>query len=137
LERQQLVQEEWIRLAESTGPALQTALLRIDPRMGLIEQDYETTATTQDGRMVAPYSGTPDYGGRDATELPNFSDDMTVFVLFDLGSGVVPSVNDRRKMAQAERLLRAVLGAWVSFDLVFARGFVLDQSLMGRTSYGA
>jgi len=148
-ERQEAAEAEWVRLAGADGPTLEKALQRIDERFEIIDQDYEGTVATTDGRMLEPFKPLlktqPHYGGRPGTSFPNVSSDFTTYALMKLGDGVRPSVDDQRKLERARRLLGAVLPSWCDFrvltwngaDTTPTPGFKLDVSLMDLTAFGA
>lgn len=134
-ERQEAAQAEWTRLARADGPSIDAALRRIDERFELLAQEYDYTATTHDGRSLAPYVSPPYYGPRSGTDFPNFSDDFTVYVLLDIGGGTGGAA-EQRAIARAERMLHLVLPSWCDFHVVTSVGFILDQSPLDVTALG-
>lgn len=132
-ERQAAAQAEWNRLARADGPALEAALQRIDSRMVIQDQDHDYTTATHDGRMLAGYEGPP-FGLRPGTDVPNYSDDFTVYVLFDLGN-VPPTADEFRKIERAKRMLHLALSSWCDFEVLAATGFTLDESQLDLTTF--
>jgi hypothetical protein len=134
-------------------PSLRAALRIIDSRFEVITAAWSTSTTTVAGRAFEDLAGdAPFGGGRESTALPNFAGALVVYVLFELGSGLLasipggagedlivgtPNAAERRKMALARRLLHDVLPATNDLQIVTHRGFTLDVSPLDLTSFGA
>ena len=137
-ERREVARRAWIREFRSDGPSLEAGLRDIDTRFTIVNQSIETTATTLEGRPFEPFSGTPSYGGNNhrSTQFPNFSDDMIVYVLFDLGAGAIPTQPERRLIVEAQTLLNDTLPSWVDFQIITANRFKLGVSRLDITGLG-
>ncbi len=85
------------------------------------------------GRAFEDYAGSEPFGGgRRSTLFANFSTDFMVWVLFDIGSGVLPGPTEEASLQAAAELLGG-LPTWVNFQTATADGFILDESLLDLT----
>jgi hypothetical protein len=120
----------------SAIPDLSAALAQIDPRFEIIATSFEQSDTTIIGRGFEDYAATEPFGGgRHSTQLPNYSTELVLFVLFDLGGGNLPSPSERRSMQSALGVLNAALPAWNDIVLATHRGFELDVDRLDLTSF--
>jgi hypothetical protein len=122
----------------SAVPDIAVALDVLDARFSAITTAYAQSDTTLFGRAFEDFAAAlPFGGGRKSTLRPNYSSEFVLYVLLDLGGGVVPSTSERRTLANARKLLLEVLPAHNSFQIVTHRGFTLDDDRLDLTSFGA
>ena len=132
--RRQEAELRWTREIQSAVPQLLADLQRIDPRFTILETPHDQAIETRLGRAFEDYAGTlPFGGGRRSTRFANFSTEFMLFVLFDLGNGVLPGPVETRLLRQAADHLNDVLSGWVLFQVASADGFILDTSLLDLT----
>lgn len=119
-------------------PSIISALQEIDARFDVITAAHTTATTTIAGRAFEDYAGDlPFQGGRQSTAFPNYSSELVLRMLLDLGDGVAPDADERRSMRLARRLMHDVLPATVDLQIVTHRGFTLDVSRLDLTSFDA
>lgn len=122
----------------SAMPDIEIALREIDPRFQLITQSPADATVTMFGRAFEDFAATEPFGGgRESTLLPNYATQFTVYVLLDLGGGVLPNAEERLSLAAAATLLHEVLPAHNNFQIVTHHGFTLDVDLLDLTSLEA
>lgn len=122
---------------------LATALTAIDARFRITDTDYAQSMTTVHGRAFddfdrdEPYTDdAEDVPIRRSSGYPNYSSDFIADVVLELGDGVLPSADERRKIARAAAHLHAVLPGHNDFSIATHRGFTLDVSRLDLTSLG-
>lgn len=129
------------RQIASSVPDIALALQAIDPRFSVLETTYAESDSTIFGRDFEDFAGAlPFGGGRQSTRLPNYSTSFVLFVLLDIGAGIVPITTEQRAIASAGKLLAEVLPGHNSYQIVTHRGvggFELDTDLLDLTSFGA
>jgi hypothetical protein len=119
-------------------PSLVTALQQLDARFAVFTAAPATATTTIAGRAFEDLAGdSPFGGGRQGTAFPNYATALVLFVVLELGDGVVPSATERRAIKLARRLLHDVLPATNDLQIVTHRGFILDVSRLDLTSFDA
>jgi hypothetical protein len=119
---------------DAAVPTITADLQRIDPRFSVIEIDHTHSVVTVFGRAFEDLAGTlPFNGGRKSTLFANYSTDLIVFVLFDVGSGIDPAPADAALLRDAIDYLNTSLPTWVNFQTTLADGFILDESLLDLT----
>lgn len=122
----------------SAIPDIATALQVIDPRFSVLGTSFDQADVTVFGRAFEDFTGEePFNGGRKSTAFPNYSTELVLFVLLDLGGGNAPNASERRAMDSARRLLNDVLPAFNDLQIVTHRGFTLDVDRLDLTSFGA
>ena len=144
-ERQATVLAAYTRIIDASFPKLQDALTTIDALMTILLVPHDLIRTTVPGRAFEDWDPTnslasgPPFNlgtgsvGDNATGFPNFSDDFILFVLFDIGPGIL-SVANQLKFAEAQVQLNESLPAWVDFRLFTECGFILDQDPLDITA---
>lgn len=119
---------------DASVPAVTADLQRIDARFSVIEIARALSVETVFGRAFEDFAGTlPFGGGRKSTLFANYSTDFVLYVLFDLGSGVLPSPTEAGLLREAQDTLNSALPTWVNFQTATADGFILDESLLDLT----
>jgi hypothetical protein len=137
-DRREAVAFQYALQIASAIPDIATALQVIDPRFAVLATSFDQADVTVFGRAFEDFAGVESFnGGRKSTAFPNYSTELVLFVLLDLGSGNVPSPRERRAMDSARRLLGEVLPAFNDFQIVTHRGFTLDVDRLDLTSFGA
>jgi hypothetical protein len=129
------------RQIASAVPDIALALQSIDSRFSVLATSYAESDTTLFGRAFQDFAGAlPFGGGRQSTRLPNYSTSFVLFVVLELGAGIVPSTTEQRAIANAGKLLAEVLPGHNSYQIVTHQGvggFTLDVDLLDLTSFGA
>lgn len=146
-ERRAAVVEQYTRAIDATYPKLSDKLDSIDDLMEILLIPHEYVRTTVPGRgfedwdPTAPKASGPPMrlgatgsAGDNATAFPNFSDEMIIHVLFDIGGGAI-SVSNQRALEEAKEELNESLPAWVDFRLFTDCGFILDADLLDITAF--
>lgn len=118
-------------------PSLRAALALIDDRFTIMTSPYATSTTTIMGRAFEDLAGEEPFGGgRESSGYPNYSSTSVLRVVLELGDGVQPSTEERRKIKLARRLLHDAIPATTDLQIVTHRGFTLDVSRLDLTSFG-
>lgn len=131
--RQEAVQR-WTREIQSAAPQLTADLQRIDPRFSVLEPPRAEAYDTRLGRAFQDYAGAlPFGGGRRSTRFANYSSEFILFVLLELGDGVLPGPVETKAIRQATDHLNDVLAGWVLFQITTHEGFTLDVSRLDLT----
>jgi hypothetical protein len=134
-ERRSAAAVRYVQQIASTIPDVAVALRLIDPRFEVVSPSSDVSDTTLFGRAFEDYAGTEPFGGgRKSTRFPNYSSDFVLFVMLDLGGGVLPTIAEQRSMAAAAQLLSEVLPAFNSFQIVTHHGFTLDVDYLDLTA---
>ena len=134
LDRQARVGQLWTERVSAAMPDIAADLAEIDDRFSIAVFGRETTTDTLLGRAFEDLDGTQPFGGgRKSTRFPNYSTEFLVTVVFDIGSGVVPSVADQKLMGRAREHLNKVLPATHNFQMITGVGFILDTDLLDLT----
>jgi hypothetical protein len=137
-ERREAAAELYALQIASALPDIELALQEIDPRFSLVTTSPDQSDSTLFGRCFEDFAATlPFGGGRKSTSFPNYSTEFVLYVLLDLGDGIVPSTAERRLMERARKLLHDALPAFNDLQIVTHRGFTLDVSRLDLTSFGA
>lgn len=136
-ERQQAAATIYALQQASDVPSLRQALALIDERFTIVTSPYATSTTTITGRAFEDLAGDEPFGGgRESSAYPNFSSTSELRVVFELGDGVQPTAEERRKIKLARRLLHDAIPATTDLQIVTHRGFILDVSRLDLTSFG-
>ena len=127
----------------STIRDLSTSLTGIDGRFRVTATDVTQEMTTVHGRAFDDFESAEPYveAGEDipyrrSTDYPNYSSEFIADVVLELGDGVLPTADERRKIARAAALLHAVLPGHNDISITTHRGFTLDVSRLDLTSLG-
>jgi len=140
-QRRDIIVPDYTGVPEAWTSGLVQALQKFDNIANVRTRLWENSGACQIGRWYEPFDPTSsnDYetgGDRKGTSYPNVSDMHTVIVEYDIGNGVAPSRDQLRKSQQMRAHLNEVCPAWVDHHLVYAVGFILDQSLLDATAFG-
>lgn len=131
--RRALAAQRFTRQVDVAVPQLLADLQRIDPRFSILETPRAQAIETLFGRAFEDYAAAEPFGGgRKSTLFANYSTDFVVWVLFDIGSGVLPGPAEDAALEAAAGLLGG-LPTWVNFQTATADGFILDESLLDLT----
>lgn len=131
--RRALAEQRFTSQVDVSVPQVADDLARIDERFSVLETPRAEAIETLFGRAFEDYAGAEPFGGgRKSTLFPNYSTDFVLWVLFDLGSGVLPGVPESASLAAAAELLGG-LPTWVDFQTATADGFIIDESLLDST----
>lgn len=134
LERQAVVEQLWTERVRASLPDIAADLLAIDPKFSLASFDHAETTDTLHGRAFEDLAATlPFGGGRRSTRFPNYSTEFVVTALFDIGSGVAPSIPEQKLIERAKAHLNKVLPAPHAFQVLTGIGFILDVDLLDLT----
>jgi hypothetical protein len=120
-------------------PSVELELQRIDDRFSIVNQRHDGTTTTVPGRAFSDFDDLEPFEPESSwhsSELPNYSGELIVYALLDLGDGVQPDASERASMRAARTLLCDALPADHDFRIVTHRGFTLDVSRLDLTSFG-
>jgi hypothetical protein len=119
---------------DASTPSVEADLERIDERFSILQIDKAQVVETIFGRAFEDFAATlPFGGGRKSSAFANFSTDFILFVLLDIGSGVLPGPAEAAILREAADLLNGALPTWVHFQQSTADGFILDESLLDVT----
>ncbi len=89
--RRALAEQRFTQQVDVSVPQVTDDLQRIDPRFSVLELPRAQGFETLFGRAFEDYAAAEPFGGgRRSTLFANFSTDFMVWVLFDIGSGVLP-----------------------------------------------
>jgi hypothetical protein len=122
----------------SAIPDIALALSELDERFEVLSQPDANAAVTLFGRAFEDYVPEETYGGgRKSTLLPNYATQFTLYVLLELGGGVLPGAAEAIAIQAATELLHEVLPGHNSFQIVTHHGFTLDVDLLDLTSLEA
>lgn len=134
LDRQAVVEQLWTERVRASMPDIAADLFAIDPRLSIAAFGHETTTDTLPSRAFEDLAGAlPFGGGRRSTRFPNYSTEFIITALFDIGSGVAPSLPEQRLLERAKAQLNKVLPSTHTFQLLTGVGFILDTDLLDLT----
>lgn len=137
-ERQAVVAERYAGPIAVALPDVLDRLRDIDSRFNFVPLDDAESDTTVMGRAFEDLDGAEPFGGgRRSTAFANYSNRFTVYVLFDIGAGALPSLAEAKLMARARTVLADAISAWNDFQVVTSHGFELDTDRLDLTSLGA
>lgn len=133
--RRLAAEQRYTAEVDSSVPGVTAALQQIDARFAIIESDHAESVETMFGRGFQDYAASlPFGGGRKSSRFHNYSSDFVLYVLLDLGVGVVPGPAEDELLRRGADYLNTALPTWVNFQITVASGFILDQSLLDLTS---
>lgn len=140
-QRREIIVPDYTGVPETWTSALEEALQRIDSLASIRTRTWANAGACQIGRWYEPYevsSGTTydANGDRTNTAWPNPSDMHSVIIEYSLGSGVVPNREQLRKTEEMLAHTIEVCPAWNEVHVIYATGFILDQSLLDATAFG-
>lgn len=134
LERQAAVSSLWTERVRAAMPDIAADLVAIDERFSVAAFGRETTTDTLHGRAFEDLAGAlPFGGGRHSTRFPNYSTEFVITALFDIGSGVTPSLPEQKLIDRAKQHLNKALPATHTFQVLTGIGFILDTDLLDLT----
>src|SRR5262245_40037481 len=138
LQRQQVVETLYTERVRSSVPDIAADLAAIDDRFSVIDVDHDQATETVLGRVFQDLAGTLRFdsvslAGAHATMFGNYATEFVLFVLFDLGSGGLPSADEQKLLELGKAHLNKVLPAHILFQVAGAYGFILDESLLDLT----
>lgn len=134
VERRAEAERRYTERVDATGPAIDADLKRIDERFGIVAVDRLEAAETQHGRAFQDLAATlPFGGGRKSSRFANYSTGFVLYVVFALGEGVPPGLDEQKLLARAKEHLNKVLPAHVTFQISTSFGFTLDLDLLDLT----
>jgi hypothetical protein len=134
VERQAAVEQLWTERVRASLPDIAADLVAIDARFSVAAFAHASTTDTLLGRAFEDLAGAlPFGGGRKSTRFANYSTEFVVTVLFDIGSGVAPSLVEQRLIERARAHLNKVLPATHTFQVLTGVGFILDVDLLDLT----
>lgn len=134
VERQAVVEQLWTERVRASLPDIAADLVAIDPLFSLASFDHSETTDTLHGRAFEDLAATlPFGGGRRSTRFPNYSTEFVVTALFDIGSGVAPSIPEQKLIERVKAHLNKVLPATHTFQVLTGIGFILDVDLLDLT----
>jgi hypothetical protein len=142
-ERREEITRKFVELISSEIPNLTTRLQEIDQRLSVLNVPWEESIVVEPGRAFQGYRFNDDDtdetfdfnlgpdGVRSWTEFPMYSSHDTLIVLFDLGSGVAPTRDDRKTIEIVKSLLADALPSFNNFQIITEIGFIAGTSLTG------
>jgi hypothetical protein len=145
-ERRAAVTELYTLQIASDIPDLVASLTTLDARFSVTATDPLQSCSTVPGRAFDDYAAAEPFiaddesaspSGRRSTAFPNYSSELTLVTVLELGDGVLPTDAERRTMAKAKRLLGELLPGHNDLVMVTHRGFTLDVSRLDLTGLGA
>jgi len=140
-QRRDIIVPDYTGVPEAWTAGLDSALQRIDPAAGVRTRSWANGGACMIGRWYEPFDPSPEDtydqdGDRKATAWPNPSDLHSVIVDYSIGNGVVPNREQLRRAEQMRGHLNEVCPSWVEHHVIFAVGFILDQSRLDATGFG-
>ncbi len=159
-ERREVVVPDYTGIPEVWYARLVEQLQLIDGRAALLLPDWASRSTTMGGRAFGNFDAVPGFEydavasvlnpawdgsdpsipqfiARSFTRFPAASDTHRALVHFALGSGVLPTRDILQKTEVMKNLMNEILPAWVDFRVIYAIGFILDESLLDATGFGS
>jgi hypothetical protein len=156
-ERRQVVVPDYVGVPEAWYSALNEQIQRIDERASITIPPWSSRGTTMGGRAFGPMDPVPGFAYdtfgqnnpdfplssdeptlyRNFTKYPASSDAHRIYVLFDIGSGLEPSRDNLVRTDRIHALLNEAIPSWVDFRVLYAIGFILDESLLDATGFGS
>jgi hypothetical protein len=159
-ERRDVVVPDYTGVPEVWYSQLVAQLQRVDERADVLLPTWKTRGVTMPGRAFGAFNPVPGFQydavasvqnpawspgdtehpeslARTFTHFPAASDVHRAIVHFDIGSGVEPSRDINAKVAIMKTMLNELLPAWVDFRIIYAVGFILDESLLDVTGFGS
>lgn len=138
LERQRVVETLYTERVRAAVPDIAADLDAIDARFSIVDVDHEHATETILGRVFQDLAATLRFdsislAGRKSTLFGNYATEFVLFVLFDIGSGNLPSAAEQKLLELAKAHLNKVLPAHILFQVAGAYGFILDESLLDLT----
>ena len=134
LDRQAVVEQLWTERVRAALPDIAADVAAIDPRFSIALFDHATTTDTMPSRAFEDLAATlPFGGGRRSTRFANYSTEFVITVVFDLGSGVAPTLADQKLIERVKAHLNKVLPAFQMFQVLTGVGFILDTDLLDLT----
>ncbi len=119
-------------------PQIALQLQAIDARLALLDVPPNRSRYTHFGRAFGPLDASleDDFGPNHHLTAPNYATDFVMIVHFDVGYGGALTAADARIRERAVVLMLKLLPSWVSFRIVTATGFILDESPLDLTGFG-
>lgn len=133
LERQAAVSALWTERVRASMPDIAADLLAIDDRFSVAAFGRQTTTDTLHGRAFEDLAGALPFGLRRSTRFPNYSTEFVITALFDIGSGVTPTLDEQKLIDRVKQHLNKVLPATHTFQVLTGVGFILDTDLLDLT----
>lgn len=134
-ERREAITLAWVGDIRSAYPELQESLTQLDARITLLNPNHSVARSTYYGQLFSRQDQAGMFAGeRTASLYPNFSDDFTIRVLFDVGDGIGGTGLIGVTKQRIRDLLDRVSPAWCDYTVSLHRGFTLGVSLLGESS---
>lgn len=124
----------WTKQISGVIPQVRDELQALDPRFDIIAVSWNQDDTTEAGKPFEEFDASDAFGIGKQTNFPMFSTADVYFVLFDLGSGVLPSPAETRLIEQAKRLMNKLIPSWATFQIATEIGFELDIDRLDITA---
>lgn len=135
--RRQAIVDRWIEELAATFPGLDEQLKGIDPRISLLQLDFNDAIVTHLGRAFEAHSASDPFFLLDGyTAWPNYATTFKQFVHFDVGHVGATTASEDRTIVAIKAHLRNVLPSWVDFVVVTEVGFTLDEDPLDITAFG-
>jgi len=141
-DRREAVLAGWTLQISAEIPTLNSALKSIDSRFSVLDPSWANSKVTIFGRAFAPYAPGSSIGGafnlgsdgsKTWTDYPAYSTRDEFSILFDLGAGIVPGIEESRIITIARDLLDSVLPSTSRYWIITALGLIAGVSPVGYT----
>lgn len=136
--RREAVVAAFVAQLDAALPQVRLQLQAIDERLDVLEVPESRTRYTHFGRAFGPLDSSLEgpFGLDGYATAPNYATDFVVIVHFDTGYTGALTVADGRIREQVVALMLKLLPSWVSFRIVTATRFILDESPLDLTGFG-
>ena len=139
-QRRVVATARWTRRIDNSTQVLAAELLKIDPRLTLLESPHSKASTAQFGRSFAPHAAgleAPTFElAAGHVQYPNYSTDAIVRVKFATNTDGVPLTQDEKTIVErARELLRDLLPSSTDFTIC-VRSWQLNSTPIGFGGLG-